>query len=75
MTEQPLPIDVNLDDFRAEISRVSTDYEAALRRMVLTKSKLKAVVLAAIRAGLSENETANLSGVTRKTVRDWQGKK
>lgn len=74
MDEQP-KIAVDLGDYRGEIDRISTEYQVALRRMTNTKAKLKTVVLAAIRAGMSENEASKLSSVTRKTVREWQGKK
>lgn len=68
-------IPVDLDAYRQSVDKASTDYLAAVRRVDLTKSRLKAVVLAAIAAGVSENEVAYLSGVTRKTVRTWQGKR
>ncbi|MDQ0733482.1 hypothetical protein [Arthrobacter sp. B1I2] len=74
MAETPATPDP-LADYRGEIDRISTEYNTALRRMVNTKNKLKTVVLASIKAGMSENEASKLAAVTRKTVRDWQGKK
>lgn len=38
------------------------------------RSEIKDKTLAAIEAGMSEYEAAELAGVTRMTIRSWQGK-
>lgn len=59
---------------RLAVAAAASEYQTQLAAMINAKAVLKTRVLAAIAAGVSENEAAKLSGVTRKTVRDWQGK-
>lgn len=62
-------------DQRKKIAEAAAAYQLALAEMINAKAVLKKRVLDAIASGVSENEASKLSGVTRKTVRDWQGKK
>lgn len=59
---------------RQQVAEAAEDYQRKLAEMVASKDELKARTLAAMIAGISENEASKLAGVTRKTVREWQGK-
>lgn len=62
-------------DYTDEIARCGADLALARRRVELTSDKLRVLVLRAIGSGhMSELEASKLAGVTRATVRRWQGK-
>jgi hypothetical protein len=73
MTENGL-FTVSLDEYREVLSRQGKIVTAAVSRLRTEREMLKDRVLGALAAGMSEVEASKLSGVTRETVRKWQGK-
>lgn len=65
----------SLDDFRKSLDDRNTRYRKAAERLTNDRNALRAVVLAAIAAGMSEAEAAKVTGLSRMTIRAWQGKK
>lgn len=65
---------VDLDSYRASVSALGAKRRAAVIRLELTTDILRKCVVAAVAAGMSENEAAKLAGVTRQAVRSWRGK-
>ncbi|MDO5535363.1 MAG: hypothetical protein Q4F65_12020 [Propionibacteriaceae bacterium] len=50
-------------------------HAANRRRLEESRDELRDAVLHALAGGVSEAEAARLSGVTRMTIRAWQGKR
>lgn len=72
--KEPTMFEISLDDYRRAIDKDGQQLRSARSRVRNTTEVLKSRVLRAIAAGLSENEAAKISGVTRETIRTWQGK-
>lgn len=60
---------------RERIQRLSVAYTRTRHLEEETRSELRAAVLDLIEHGTSEVEAARLAGVTRMTIRSWQGKR
>lgn len=73
-TSDPVMFSISIDEYRSAISAEGARYAAARRRLELVSEVLRLRVVGAVNAGLSQNEAAKLSGVTRQTVRVWLGK-
>jgi predicted transcriptional regulator len=57
-----------------DLRRAGARYRRAKANTDTVRDELKAVVSAAAAAGMSEVQIADISGVTRMTVRNWLGK-
>jgi hypothetical protein len=64
----------SLDDFRASLETRAGRVRRAADKLDHEKAALRAVVLDALAAGLTEVETAEITGLSRMTVRAWAGK-
>ena len=67
------PVDTN--DYKSELTRRAKLVVSAAERLARERAEMRALVLAALGAGMTENEVVRLSGMSKPSVRAWQGKK
>ena len=65
---------VECADLRGQVRALRKADEAARRAAENAREQLRAATLALLAEGTSEYEAADLSGVTRMTIRAWTGK-
>lgn len=73
--EQDAIIPVDLDLYRRELASAGLSRIAAKKRLDNCTDRLRAVIVQSAAAGVSQAEISRVSGVPRKTVREWLGLK